>query len=701
MANLGMDPRQEMFVTRMTRDYLRGEREEEAWFPDARPVPFEFVRFRLTAPLAAGGSAAAARLEDDGTGTYSATSDTLTVRDTTGYRTGIVGDNGWAIHPHDRDIYEIVEIGGENDPAGPISGTTTTTLTGILMGSGGVVTTATPGTDYQAVLWDRTSTTLNPHTATDAVEWTSFLRYQDATTGGTSCTIIGLSAGTAASGSRNSAVGNTAGTALTAAATDDTFLGFQAGRGVSSARYSVYVGAYAGNGTYASITGDNNIGIGYYSCSRMTSGNGNVGIGSSTLLICSTGTDNMAIGNQSCYQLTTGTQNVGLGYRSLYACVGGGGSLGSYNMAIGGNAVWQLTDGYWNVGVGNSSLYSEVHGQGSVAIGHTAGYKSAHPVTDANYHGMCVYIGYAAGHENVTGDGTVCLGPYAGYYETAANKLFIDNAQRDSESDGRAKALLYGVFAAATASQYFTVNGHFTVREQILDTAVTPKDSLDTNLRLLYDTTGTMSADWSGRGLVAADGAITVLNWNDNKCYDTDGDLAIDWQSRILADADGASVADWNTASKFKVLNLTQTRITFAGADKELTDSSELTWASSTLTTGGLKNNKARAKHRVKITNTDSPYTVLATDHIILADCTSGNITINLPAIADGQRELVIKRIDTSANSLTLDGSGTEKIESFPSGTTEELTETVGIRCCVTLLDSDSLWRVINFYQNT
>ena len=66
-------------------------------------------------------------------------------------------------------------------------------------------------------------------------------------------------------------------------------------------------------------------------------------------------------------------------------------------------------------------------------------------------------IGYSAGYVG-NGSGNVCVGYAAGAYETGSNKLFIDNDARASESDARAKALIYGVFAAAVANQYLTFN---------------------------------------------------------------------------------------------------------------------------------------------------------------------------------------------------------------------------------------------------
>lgn len=69
----------------------------------------------------------------------------------------------------------------------------------------------------------------------------------------------------------------------------------------------------------------------------------------------------------------------------------------------------------------------------------------------------------------------------------------------------------------------------------------------------------------------------------------------------------------------------------------------------------------------VAITNTDSPYTALAYDHVIRANATSGAITINLPtAVGIAGREYHIFRTDvaSSTNLITIDANSTETIDS-------------------------------------
>jgi hypothetical protein len=69
----------------------------------------------------------------------------------------------------------------------------------------------------------------------------------------------------------------------------------------------------------------------------------------------------------------------------------------------------------------------------------------------------------------------------------------------------------------------------------------------------------------------------------------------------------------------------------------------------------------------VAITNSDSPYTALATTRIIRADATSGAITVNLPtAVGIAGYEYDIFRTDilASTNIITIDANSTETIDS-------------------------------------
>ena len=75
-------------------------------------------------------------------------------------------------------------------------------------------------------------------------------------------------------------------------------------------------------------------------------------------------------------------------------------------------------------------------------------------------------------------------------------------------------------------------------------------------------------------------------------------------------------------------------------------------------------NTTSTLAHKVKtITNADTPYTAAA-ETVILCDASSGVITVDLPASTGvTDRTHHIKKIDSSANAITIDANGTETID--------------------------------------
>jgi len=64
--------------------------------------------------------------------------------------------------------------------------------------------------------------------------------------------------------------------------------------------------------------------------------------------------------------------------------------------------------------------------------------------------------------------------------------------------------------------------------------------------------------------------------------------------------------------------------------------------------------------------------TLAATDHVVLVDASGGDVTLTLPLAASRLSEFCIKKIDSSGNTVTIDGNGGETID---GSTTFVLTE--------------------------
>ncbi len=104
-----------------------------------------------------------------------------------------------------------------------------------------------------------------------------------------------------------------------------------------------------------------------------------------------------------------------------------------------------------------------------------------------------------------------------------------------------------------------------------------------------------------------------------------------------------------------------------------------------------LTNASAIAYYVINIDNGDSPYTLTSEVGHLRCDATAGNITVNLPAATGLGRLVTVKKIDSSANTVTVDGDGTETID---GATTYVLTTQYEV---LQIIDSAAgVWDVIN-----
>jgi hypothetical protein len=144
-----------------------------------------------------------------------------------------------------------------------------------------------------------------------------------------------------------------------------------------------------------------------------------------------------------------------------------GSSTGTLNTIIGHRSGYSNTSGYANTFLGHLSGFAATTGTFNTFLGESSGTSVVGGATST-------YIGSRSGYSNVSGSSNVFLGFGSGFYETGSNKLFIDNQSRANEADGRAKALIYGEFAASTFSQLVRINGHAQVAESLkLDNTAT------------------------------------------------------------------------------------------------------------------------------------------------------------------------------------------------------------------------------------
>lgn len=208
----------------------------------------------------------------------------------------------------------------------------------------------------------------------------------------------------ASSSAGNVAIGGWAGRGLINDSHNNVLIGYQSGANQSTPAFSdmVCVGAYSGLSLATGAAGE--VLVGYYAGAYVSTGTSNTACGYSSL-------KGVAVAK------TTGADNSAFGCNALFAAQGAAAA---------------------NTAVGSAALYAVTTGTNNTGVGYCTGFTA-----------------------NTTGN--VYLGYCAGYYETGSSKLFIDNAARTNEADARTKALIYGIFAAATAGQYLTVNANMTV----------------------------------------------------------------------------------------------------------------------------------------------------------------------------------------------------------------------------------------------
>lgn len=160
---------------------------------------------------------------------------------------------------------------------------------------------------------------------------------------------------------------------------------------------------------------------------------------------------NVAVGYEAIKIATSGTGSTAVGYRALVALTGAQG-----NTAIGYEALKTVISSGNNTAVGYQTL-TLTTGASNTAIGYLAGGTLSTGATNTA-------LGSRALGNNATGSGCVAIGFFAGRYETASDAFYVDNQDRTNTAGDKAKALCYGVFAAAAANQTIRFNvGRFQI----------------------------------------------------------------------------------------------------------------------------------------------------------------------------------------------------------------------------------------------
>ena len=216
---------------------------------------------------------------------------------------------------------------------------------------------------------------------------------------GTRNTFIGNLAGSSnTTGANNTFIGNLAGSSNTTG-TRNTFLGYYTGHDNTTGANNTFIGNLAGRNT----TGEGNIFLGSHSGHLSTGGNGNIFMGFEAGAKNEvTGNHNIFMGSHSGYSNTTGAYNTFLGYYT-----GHDNTTGANNTFLGWYTGHDNTTGARNIFIGKGAGYSNISGKNNIFLGANVGNTLA--IKDKSYLlniGNIIY-GNRNSDQNDTGAGAV------------------------------------------------------------------------------------------------------------------------------------------------------------------------------------------------------------------------------------------------------------------------------------------------------
>jgi trimeric autotransporter adhesin len=157
-----------------------------------------------------------------------------------------------------------------------------------------------------------------------------------------------------------------------------------------------------GKNSMDALDAANNIAVGNYALSNITTGNTNIGIGYESLAAATSGSRNTSVGFESLNLLTTGVDNTAIGTQSLNVA-----TSASFNTAIGSNTFLFLTSASYNLAVGSNAGYNNLSGNNNAYSGAFSGYENTIGSHNSGY-------GYSSLRQNVTGSYNTAIGYYAG-----------------------------------------------------------------------------------------------------------------------------------------------------------------------------------------------------------------------------------------------------------------------------------------------
>lgn len=190
----------------------------------------------------------------------------------------------------------------------------------------------------------------------------------------------------------NTMIGYLAGDSLTNPGRNNTAVGFESGRNLTTGDLNTFVGLQCGR--------------------NLKTGSGNTAIGGYSLSYLDGGDLNSFVGSYSGANLV-GSYNCGMGYGAGRGFVG---SNSNHNISIGHLTHNRLWVAQWNVAIGDSSGLVNWNAVGNTFVGHKAGrgFLTPNSLLDNSTGEYNVFLGYRAGEIYTSASRNVFIGPFTG-----------------------------------------------------------------------------------------------------------------------------------------------------------------------------------------------------------------------------------------------------------------------------------------------
>jgi hypothetical protein len=252
-------------------------------------------------------------------------------------------------------------------------------------------------------------------------------------------------------GSQNVFVGSGAGSTSTSGIGQNTAIGHNALRSVTTGAFNAAAGA---NALFYNGTGHSNAAFGSNAMFYNSSGYGNAAVGQSALFRNTTGDSNAAVGDSAMRSNTSGAGNAAVGANALrsnttgYWNVAMGGNalrnnVGSQNSAFGRNALYANTSGVRNAAFGIYALRNSTTGAENAALG-------SHALRSNTTGQQNTALGRLALYNNTSGSRNVAVGLGAGSAQNTGNdNIYLANPGMSGES-GQIKIGTVGTHTQAT-----------------------------------------------------------------------------------------------------------------------------------------------------------------------------------------------------------------------------------------------------------